>query len=346
MTLLTTTIGSYPKPEYVQVPDWFHQPTGVAKLYDQAVRDRADELEPLFVRGTHEVVREQVALGIDVPTDGEIRRENYINYHCRHLDGFDFANLTHRVMRDGGWADDVPTIVGPIRPRERFLPHDYAVAQSVTDRPVKITIPGPLTIASSTADAYYGDDARLGADLADAINDEARALADAGCTWIQIDEPIFAREPDKALAFGFENLERCFHGLPDRVIRTVHICCGYPDVLDNEDYLKADRQAYFTLADAIEDSSIQVVSLEDAHRHNDLKLLEKFEKTRVILGVLAIARSRVEPMEEIRARLVEALDHIDAERLIAGPDCGLGFLPRPILRQKLANMVAAAQSLG
>lgn len=350
MALLTTTIGAYPKPDYVPTPDWFRtknvslaDPT---RAYDEYLRSQPSDLEGLLVRGTHEVVRDQVEAGIDVPTDGELRRENYIHYHCRHLDGFEFSRLTWKAMRAGSWEAEVPTITGPIRARDRFLPHDWQVAQFATDRPVKITVPGPLTITDSTADDYYGDEARLGRDLAQAINVEIRALAQAGCTWIQVDEPVFAREPQKALAFGVENLERCFHGVPDSVVRAVHICCGYPDQVDNEDYAKADPEAYFHLAGPLEDSSVHAVSIEDAHRHNDLMLLERFEKTRVIFGVIAIARSRVEPVEEVESRLAEALDHIDPDRLIAAPDCGLGMLDRATAQAKLANMVAAARSLG
>ena len=119
---------------------------------------------------------------MDIPTDGEIRRENYIHYHCRHLDGFDFDTLTPRTSRDGGWVVELPSIVGPVAARagEHFLPHDWRAAQALTEHPVKVTIPGPLTIMDSTADLHYDDRRRLGRDLADAINHEVRALADAG----------------------------------------------------------------------------------------------------------------------------------------------------------------------
>ncbi len=349
MPLLTTTIGSYPKPSYVPTPDWFRarklnlrDPT---KAFDEFARAQPGDLEQLLEQGTHEAVQDQVNAGIDVPTDGEIRRENYIYYHCRHLDGIDFSQLTKKVMRAGTWEAEVPTILGPIKARDRFLPADWQAAQSATDRPVKITIPGPLTIIDSLADSYYGDEKRLGAALADAINIEILALANAGCSWIQVDEPVFAREPQKALAFGIENLERCFHGVPDRVTRAMHMCCGYPDVVDNEDYPKADPEVYFSLAPALDASSIQAVSIEDAHRHNDLSLLERFTKTTVIFGSIAIARSRVEPVQDITSRLEDALDHIEAERLIAAPDCGLGMLDRDTAVAKMKNLVAAAHAV-
>jgi 5-methyltetrahydropteroyltriglutamate--homocysteine methyltransferase len=239
----------------------------------------------------------------------------------------------------------LPTVTGPLKARDHFLPRDYRVAQAATDRPVKITVPGPMTITDSIADVYYIDDKRLGAALAAALNAEILALAEAGCTWIQVDEPVFARKPDTALDYGFENLERCFQGAPDHVTRAVHMCCGYPDYLDQENFQKADRMAYLRIADAIENSSIQAISIEDAHRHNDLALLEHFKTTTVIFGVIDIARSRIEMVEEISDRLQAALQHIDADRLIAAPDCGLGFLNRELALAKLANMVTAAKAV-
>ena len=171
------------------------------------------------------------------------------------------------------------------------------------------------------------------------------AWTEAGCTWIQVDEPVFARKPEAALDYGVENLNRCFHGVPKTVNRVMHMCCGYPNEIDQDEYPKADPESYMTLARAVDESSIDVVSLEDAHRHNDLTLLERFPNTRVIFGAIAIAKSRVEPVEEIRARLEEALGHIDRDRLIAAPDCGLGFLGRDLAMTKLRNLCEAARSL-
>jgi 5-methyltetrahydropteroyltriglutamate--homocysteine methyltransferase len=288
-----------------------------------------------------------VNVGIDIPTDGEIRRENYIHYHCRHIDGIDFSNLTPKTSRQGAWVANLPTVTGPLKARrDHFLPRDYRIAQAATDRPIKITVPGPMTITDTIADVYYNDDKRLGAALSASLSEEILALAKAGCTWIQVDEPVFARKPDKALDYGIENLERCFHGLPDHVARAVHMCCGYPDHLDQENFQKADQMAYFQLSDAIENSSIQAISLEDAHRHNDLSLLAHFKTTKVMLGVIAIANSRIETVAEITGRLQAALQHIDADRLIASPDCGLGYLDRKLALAKLTNMVSAAKSVG
>lgn len=350
MALETTCIGAYPKPDYVRLPDWFNIPAGPdtvdpTRQWAAAMASLGDDAEEIISRGVEEAVRDQVNAGIDIPTDGEIPRENYIHYHCRHIDGFDFTNLTRKPVRGGNYEANLPTVTGPVSARDPFLVHDWRRAQSFSERPIKITMPGPMTIWDTNADAYYNDPKRLGADLAAALNQEVLALAEAGCRYIQIDEPVFARRPREALDFGFENLERAFHGCPDRVTRVVHMCCGYPDRLDHPDYPKAAREAYLEIADAIEQSTIDMISLEDAHRHNDLKLLEHFRNTAVIFGAIAIAKSQVETVDEIVARLEQALEHIDKERLIAAPDCGLGLLGRNLAVAKLQNMCAAARML-
>ena len=182
-------------------------------------------------------------------------------------------------------------------------------------------------------------------DLAEALNAEVLALAEAGCRHIQIDEPLFARRPQDALAFGLENLERCWHGVPEGVTKAMHMCCGYPNYLDDCDYPKADPSAYFDLAEAVDGSVVDAVSLEDAHRHNDLSLLDRLQNTTVIFGVIAIAKSRVETVEEVRERLSAALDRLPPDRLIAAPDCGLGHLTRELAVAKLTVLGEAARSL-
>ena len=351
MSLLTTTIGAWPKPDYVRLPDWFTHPEGPDAAdptggWAKAMEALGDEAEGIIARGVGEAIDDQVSAGIDIPTDGEIARENYIHYHCRHIEGVSFERLEEKALRNDSYRAFLPAIVGPVRAGARFLSTDFRRAQACTDRAVKITMPGPMTIADTTVDLHYDDPRALGRDLATALNREVLALADAGCRHIQIDEPLFARKPEAALEYGFENLERAFHGCPEHVTRTVHMCCGYPDRLDRPDYPKADPGSYFRLADAVEEATIDAISLEDAHRPNDLSLLERFRRTTVVLGVVAIARSRIESTGEIADRLDAALQHIDAHRLVAAPDCGLGLLGRDLARSKLANMCRAALATG
>ena len=348
----TTTIGAFPKPSYVPIRDWFDAARESGGMNTaQATRDYTADVdnnkaahEALFLRAAREVIDIQISAGITIPTDGEVRRENYIHYHCRHLDGFDFDTLEHRSLRDGAYATDLPAIRNKIVHNGRsYAVHDYKTAQSVSSRPVKFTLPGPLTIMDTNADCYYNDRPRLNADLAETVNREILALVDAGCRYIQVDEPLFARQVDDALGFGMEGLERCFHGVPTSVTRVVHMCCGYPDHLDDKDYKKADPDSYQQLSAAINIAAFDQVSIEDAHCCNDLTLLDKFPDKTVIFGAVAIASSRVESVEEVHARLQSVLQHIDRDRLVVAPDCGLGLLPPDLAEAKLQVMCDAAR---
>lgn len=345
MPLTTTTIGSYPKPDYLRIPNFIPKHPDPTRRHSEYLKSRTAEDLVLLDRATRENVRHQVEAGIDIPTDGETPRSHYVHYHLRQLGGVDFANLADRETRGGAWKAKFPTIVGDIVVGEHFLVEDWRRAQDATDRPVKMTLPGPMTIIDSVVDQHYGNDEKLALALAEALNYEALALAEAGCRHIQIDEPVFARKARAALEWGGRMLERAFDGIPDEVTRTVHICCGYPSAVDLEDFPKAPREAYFELAAMLDDSSVDCVSIEDAHRYNDLALLARFRKTSVILGVVQIAATRVETVDEITDRLRDALQHIDKERLLAGPDCGLAMLERDTVFAKLANLCAAAKSL-
>nr|XP_006818155.1 PREDICTED: 5-methyltetrahydropteroyltriglutamate--homocysteine methyltransferase-like [Saccoglossus kowalevskii] len=307
MPLTTTVIGSYPKPDYLGIPDWFDGLTSTERY--SAIWNRRP--------------------------------------HDRRIKGFNFNMLTETSTRNGAWTAKLPTITGKIELMDgnTWAAEEWRGAQNLTDTPVKFTIPGPATLIGSTHNAFYDDKRTLSEDLVKVINYQIRALAKAGCRHIQLDEPVFARFPDTALNYGIEHAERCFDGIGLEVEKTVHICCGYPCYLDQQDYQKADQEAYFKIIDKLDSAGFDAISLEDAHRYNDLRLLDRIKKSKVVLGAVTIANSRVETVEEIRNRLEEVLRHIPASRLMVSPDCGLGFLPPPILKEKLANMVAAAKSI-
>ena len=359
MTLTTTTIGAFPKPKETPIQDWFlsaksEEERKASKgllanwspgAYEKAIKEAGDNVENLFLNSIKQAVMDQVNAGIDVPTDGEIRRESYVLYQCRFLNGISFDEVTHKSVRQGAFEADLPTIVGPISSKKIQLDKDWQSAQQFTNNPLKITLPGPMTISDSIANNYYDDPKKMGFDFAQALNKEVLALVEAGCKYIQVDEPVFARKPDEAIEYGMENLERTMHGIPEEVKRVCHICCGYPNSLDSDGYKKADTDAYDKIADLIDQSSLDEVSLEDSHRHNDLTLLEKFKNTKIILGIVDIAKSRMESVEEVRERIKEALNHIDKDRLIAAPDCGLGFFTRDQAIQKMTIMSKAAKSI-
>ncbi|MEM7215844.1 MAG: cobalamin-independent methionine synthase II family protein [Pseudomonadota bacterium] len=349
MPLPTTCIGAYPKPDYVPIKDWF-QIGHDSENYNENVlhgwnNSESEEAEKLLDRATREAIADQIACGIDVPTDGEIRRDNYVHYQCRHFSGFDFENLTERVLRNGAYTAHLPTIRGPVKHTgNSVLVRDWKMAEKAAGRPVKITLPGPMTISDTTANEYYDSPQAQAEDLAIALNTEILALVDAGCTHIQVDEPIFARKPDAALQFGVRTLSKCFEGVPETVTTAIHMCCGYPSKLDDDEYPKANPGSYLEIAKAVDGVAGQI-SIEDAHRHNPAELFSLFEKSALIVGFVKIASSQLETVEQIRIRMLEILDLLPKERVIAAPDCGLGFLGRDLAMSKLKNLCSAAKSV-
>ncbi len=348
MALRTTCIGAYPKPNYVPVTDWFQVGHDATDYNDRVLNTWANAQNPearaLLDQATQEVIADQIACGIDLPTDGEVRRENYVHYQCRHFDGFDFEGLTRRVLRNGAYVSELPTIRGKVASRgQSVLVRDWQIAEKAAGRPVKITLPGPMTISDTTADEFYRDPEALAEDLAIALNDEVRALASAGCHHIQIDEPIFARKPEEALAFGTRTLAKCFEGLNSDVTRVVHMCCGYPNRLDDTDYPKADQKSYVRIAEAV-DGLVDEISIEDAHRHNPQALFEMFSHARLIVGFVKVASSQIETVDDIKRRMESVLTSLPPDRLIAAPDCGLGFLSRDMAMTKLRHMSEAARA--
>lgn len=361
--LRTTVVGSFPKPSYLAIPDFFAKGEKKAGLlgtntdaYTEKVLGLSEEgrakLEQDIMKATEEVIKEQKDCGVDIVTDGEVRRENYIHYFCRFVEGIDFENKTSIQARNGAFTADVPTINGPVSWRGTNGPvsmncaEEWKKAQALSSTPVKYTLPGPMTIMGSTANVHYKNDKELASDLAKLVNRHVLELAEAGCKVIQVDEPLFARKPDEALSYGIDCLDLCFKDCPAGVEKVSHMCCGYPGYVDQTDYLKADPDAYFRLAPAIDKSCLDCVSIEDAWRHNDLSLLALFKKTTVILGTMAVNSSRIETVEEMQKRLSAALEYIDPERLMVAPDCGLALLDgehRQLLNQKLSNMCKAAK---
>jgi len=350
--LETTTIGSFPKPAYVPIQDWFDFSREIGGMntsqttinYTKDIEKNKKNNEALFIRAAKEIIDIQDRVGISIPTDGEVRRENYIHYHCRYLDGFDFQNLEHQILRDGAYETDLPAIRRKIiHDKNPYSVHDYQAAQGVSSNPLKFTLPGPLTIMDTTSDCFYNDRRKLNIALGITVNKEILALAEAGCQYIQIDEPLFARNVNDALDFGMEGVERCFHGVPKHVKRIVHLCCGYPNHLDDIDYKKANPESYHILSKVIDEAKFDQVSIEDKHCCNNLELLEKFQFKTVIFGVVAIASSRLESVDEIIERLKAALEYIDRDRLVVAPDCGLGLLPAELAESKLQIMCKAAK---
>ena len=349
--MITTVIGAYPKPSYLKITDWFNASGGTdtenpTKLYKEEIKNMGNKSEELFTIAAEEIIKDQIECGIDIVTDGEVRRENYIHYHCRHIDGIDFDKLTEKTARTGNYKCLLPTIVSKVEAKGSFLVHDWQVSQKTSSKPVKITMPGPMTITDTIANTYYKSDDKMGFDLAEVINIEIKRLQEAGCKYIQVDEPLFARKPQEAIDYGIENLAKCFDGLENTKIEKItHICCGYPDKIDAVDYPKAPLNSYKKIAKELDRSIIDTVSIEDAHRYNNLEFLEDFANTKIIFGLIKIASSQTEVVDEIINRINEALKHTTKDQLIGAPDCGLGHLPRGLAKTKLKKLVEAIKKI-
>jgi len=329
--LTTTLVGSYPQPEW---------------LVDRSLlrsrmppRVRARDLwrvpEPLLEQAQDDAtvlaLRDLERAGIDVVTDGEIRRESYSNRFATAMEGMDVDNPGVVPGRTGR-PSMVPRVTGPVRRREPVMVRDVRFARASTDRPLRVTVPGPFTMAQQCQDDHYGDERALAMDLAAAVNAELKDLVAAGADVVQIDEPYLQARPERARVYALEAIERALDGV--RGPTALHTCFGYA-------YVVRDRPAGYPFLDELADCAADQVSIEAAQPRLDPAIVRRLGRKTVILGVLDLAdESPVETPEEVAARIRTALAHVEPERLVLAPDCGMKYLPREVALGKLRAMVA------
>ncbi|HZV50649.1 MAG TPA: uroporphyrinogen decarboxylase family protein [Candidatus Dormibacteraeota bacterium] len=329
--LTTTLVGSYPQ------PDWLID-RGLLRAQLPA-RVRAPELwrvaEPLLEQAQDDATRlalqDMERAGIDVVTDGEIRRESYSNRFATALEGMD---LEHPGVVPGrsGRPTVVPRVVGPIRRRGPVLVRDVRFARANTDRRLRFTVPGPFTMSQQCQDDHYHDERALALDLAAAVNAELKDLKAAGADVLQIDEPYLQARPDKARAFALEAIERALEGVPGPT--ALHTCFGYAHVV-------SQRPDGYPFLDELADCAADQISIEAAQERLDASLLTRLGKKTVVLGVLDLSDSSpVESPEEVASRVRAALRYVEPERLVLAPDCGMKYLSREVAFAKLRAMVA------
>jgi 5-methyltetrahydropteroyltriglutamate--homocysteine methyltransferase len=329
--LTTTLVGSYPQPEWLVDRQLLRSrmPSRVR------ARDLWRVPEPLLEQAQDDAtalaLRDMERAGIDVVTDGEIRRESYSNRFATALDGMD-AEHPGVVPGRTGRPTQVPRVTGPIRRREPVLVRDVRFARANTDRPLRVTVPGPFTMAQQCQDDHYGDERALAMDLAAAVNAELRELAAAGANVLQIDEPYLQARPERARVYALEAIERALDGVPGPT--ALHTCFGYA-------YVVHDRPSGYPFLDELADCAADQVSIESAQQRLDPAIVRRLGRKTVILGVLDLAdESGVETPEEVAGRIRAALAHVEPERLILAPDCGMKYLPREIALGKLRALVA------
>jgi 5-methyltetrahydropteroyltriglutamate--homocysteine methyltransferase len=331
--LPTTVVGSYPQPDWLVNRDILVGNKVVPRVrLKQVWRVPEDALEQAQDDATLIAIRDMERAGIDIITDGEMRRESYSNRFAVALDGVDVDNPATVTSRNGT-PTAVPRVVGPIRRREPVEKRDMEFLRANTDRLTKITLPGPFTLSMQAHDEHYGDDEALAMAYAAVVAEEARDLKAAGADVIQLDEPWLQARPEQAKRYGVKAIDRALEGVAGPTV--VHLCFGYAAVV-------ADKPSGYSFLPQLADSAASQISIEAAQPKLDLGILGDLANKTVMLGVLDLGTAEVESAAEVAARLRAGLKHVPAERLVAAPDCGMKYLPRDRAFAKLKALAEGA----
>lgn len=333
MLFPTTLVGSYPQPE------WLIDRKKLAGRFPPRVRAKElwrvgeEHLEEAWRDATLLAIRAQEQAGLDIISDGEMRRESYSNRFATALDGVDLDNPGVALDRSGH-PNPVPRVTGPINRRHAVMVEDVKFLASNTQRRIKITVPGPFTMSQQAQIDHYGGSRELAAmDYARAVNAEMRDLFDAGADVVQIDEPYMQARPEEARQFGLKALNAALDGVQGRT--AVHICFGYAAIIH------ARPEGYSFLTE-LSQCSCRQVSIETAQSNLDCSVLEGLPGKQIILGVIDLSDMQVETPETVAGRIRRALEHVPPQDIIVAPDCGMKYLPRHVADGKLRAMVAGA----
>jgi len=331
-TLLPTSIvGSLPKPAWLAKPEILWSPWELSG--DALAEGKQDALRA--------AVQEQRRRGLDIVSDGEQTRQHFVTTFIEHLDGVDFTQRETVRIRDR-YDASVPTVVGAVSRREPVFVEDAAFLRRQTDQPIKWALPGPMTMIDTLSDHHYNSREKLAWEFATILNQEARELEAAGVDIIQFDEPAFNVFFDEMKDWGIATLERAAEGL--RAETVVHICYGY-GIKANNDWkatLGPQWRQYEESFPLLQQSTIDVVSLESHNSHVPIDLIELIRGKKVMLGAIDVASDRVETAEEVADTLRRALEFVDADKLIPSSNCGMAPLPRGVAFDKLSALVAGA----
>jgi len=328
----TTLVGSYPQPDWLVDKDILLS-SGPPRIRMRKVwRIPEPLLEEAQDDATLAALHDQERAGIDIVSDGEVRRESYFNRFANALDGIDI-DTPGIVPSRSGRPTQVPRVVGPIRRARPVQVRDVAFLRAHTSKPIKITIPGAFTMAKLAADEYYGDQEALIMAYAAALNEEVRELKSAGADMIQIDEPYMQANPEEADRFGVAAIDRALDGIDGPT--AVHLCFGYA-------YVVKDKPSGYSFLPELDACCAGTISIEAAQPKLDPAILAKLPHKHVMFGVIDLGSQEVETADQVAQRLRGALKHIPAERLIAAPDCGMKYLPRAVAFGKLKAMVDGA----
>src|SRR5262245_47406115 len=329
----TTVVGSYPQPEWLIDRSLLAANTPPRVRMRQLWRVAPDFLDQAQDDATLIAIRDQERAGIDIVSDGEMRRESYFNRFATALDGIDLDNPGTVISRTGK-AALVPRVIGRVRRLHPVNVRDVQFLRANTDRQIKITVPGPFTMTKLAQNECYASDAELAMDYAAAVNVEIRDLFAAGADIVQIDEPYMQVHPVEARSYGIAALQRALDGITGTTV--VHICFGYGAIV------KGKPARYDFLAE-LAVTTVQQISVETAQSGLDCSVLADLGGKTVLLGVLDLSTSDVESPDVVADRIRRALPYVQADRLIVAPDCGMKYLTREVAFAKLAAMVRGAE---
>jgi 5-methyltetrahydropteroyltriglutamate--homocysteine methyltransferase len=333
MIFETTIAGSLPKPGWLAEthklwPRW--------KLDGDALAEAKRDATLLWIKAQEDA-------GVDMLTDGEQSRQHFVHGFLEAVQGIDFAMKVELGIRNNRYKALVPTVTGPLRLRGRVHAAEARLARAHTKRKLKFTLPGPMTIVDTIADKHYGDRVKLAMAFAEALNEEARALAADGVDLIQFDEPAFNVYMSDVTRWGIDALHRACEGLKCRT--AVHICYGYgiKANLDWKDTLGAEWRQYEEIFPALARSRLDAVSVECIHSKVPASLLKLLAGKDVMLGVIDVASDRVETAEEVAGVIAAAIEHVPKERILPCTNCGMAPMDRDVATAKLAALGAGAR---
>jgi 5-methyltetrahydropteroyltriglutamate--homocysteine methyltransferase len=335
MLFPTTIVGSFPQ------PDWLIDRAKLAGRFPPRVRARElwrvaePYLQQAWDDATLLAIRAQEEAGLDIVSDGEIRRESYSNRFATALDGVDLDN-PGTVVNRSGQPNPVPRIVGRIRRKHPVEVEDLRFLRAHTTRQVKITVPGPFTMSCQAQNDYYPTAEAAAMDYAEAVNGEIRDLFAAGADIVQIDEPYLQAQPDKARQYGLKALNTALDGITGTT--AVHLCFGYSAIVH-------ERPSGYSFLPELRACGCRQISVETAQSHLDCSVLADLGDKQIMVGCIDLSDPTVETPEVIADRIRRALPYVPKEQVILAPDCGMKYLPRESAAGKLKAMVEAAQIL-
>lgn len=328
----TSTAGSLPKPSWLAEPEQLWSPW---KLTDSAlVQGKQDALLVSL--------QQQLAAGIDIVSDGEQTRQHFVTTFIEHLDGVDFANRATVKIRNR-YEASVPTVVGAVSRPQSVFAKDAKFLRQHTDKPIKWALPGPMTMIDTLSDQYYGSREKLAWEFATLLNQEAKELAAAGVDIIQFDEPAFNVFFDEVNDWGIAALERAIEGL--KCETAVHICYGY-GIKANTDWkqtLGSEWRQYEAIFPKLQQSAIDMVSLECHNSRVPMELIELIRGKKVMVGAIDVATHQIETPEQVAETLHKALQFVDAKNLYPCTNCGMAPLPRHVAQGKLSALAQGAK---